>query len=137
MEVQKAGCILLSLKKKKIGIIYRKKLEDYTFPKGHLEENETLEECALRETEEETGRICHIIKEVKLPELKYIDGIGQSSKLTFYLAMDVMQSKKVIDEKLRHELIWVKFNQVESILNYTPMINYWKKIKDVVYDFIK
>lgn len=36
-------------------VIYRENFDDYSFPKGHLEEKESLEEAALRETTEETG----------------------------------------------------------------------------------
>jgi hypothetical protein len=37
MNVQKAGCILLDLMNKKVGLIYRQKQNDYSFSKGHLE----------------------------------------------------------------------------------------------------
>jgi len=36
-------------------VVYREKLNDYGFPKGHVEEKESLEETAERETREETG----------------------------------------------------------------------------------
>jgi len=36
-------------------IIYRKKMDDYTLPKGHVEDGESLEDTAVRETFEETG----------------------------------------------------------------------------------
>jgi 8-oxo-dGTP diphosphatase len=57
MKILKAGCILLDLNNNKVGLVYRRKHNDFSFPKGHLEKGETLEECAIRETEEETGRI--------------------------------------------------------------------------------
>ena len=44
MKVKKAGCILINKKTKKIGLVYRIKHKDYSFPKGHLEKNETLKE---------------------------------------------------------------------------------------------
>jgi len=43
--------------------IYRVKMSDYTLPKGHLEEGESLEEAAAREVFEETGH------EVKIGDL--------------------------------------------------------------------
>ncbi len=33
MKVEKAGTILINLETKKIGLIYRKKQNDYSFPK--------------------------------------------------------------------------------------------------------
>ena len=44
MKVKKAGCILINKKTKEIGLVYRIKHKDYSFPKGHLEKNETLKE---------------------------------------------------------------------------------------------
>ena len=61
----KAGTILINSKTQKIGIIYRKKHNDYEFPKGHLENDETLEKCAIRETAEETKRDALIFKKFK------------------------------------------------------------------------
>ena len=55
-KVIKAGCILVNTQNKTIALVYREKHKDYSFPKGHLEDNETLEECAIREMAEETKR---------------------------------------------------------------------------------
>lgn len=42
MKVEKAGCILINKKNNKIGLVYREKQKDYSFPKGHKEDGETL-----------------------------------------------------------------------------------------------
>lgn len=46
--VKKAGCILINLDNSKIALVLRD--GDYSFPKGHLENGETIKECAIRET---------------------------------------------------------------------------------------
>ena len=54
--INKAGCILLDKEYKNLALVYRDYRNDYSFPKGHVEEGESLLECAIRETEEEIKR---------------------------------------------------------------------------------
>ena len=61
MKVEKAGCILINKKNNRIGLIYRQKQNDYSFPKGHRKSKESLIECALREMAEETKEIVFYI----------------------------------------------------------------------------
>ena len=61
METIKAGCHLVDVKNKKVALVYREKRNDWSFPKGHKEEGETIEECAVRETAKETKRIAQIV----------------------------------------------------------------------------
>ena len=46
-----AGCI-------EVVVVHRPKYDDWTFPKGKCDADETSESCALREVEEETGYRC-------------------------------------------------------------------------------
>jgi 8-oxo-dGTP pyrophosphatase MutT (NUDIX family) len=39
----------------RIAVVHRGRYKDWTLPKGHLEEDETLEQAAVREVLEETG----------------------------------------------------------------------------------
>ena len=62
-KVKKAGCILLNLENESIALVYREKQNDYSFSKGHLESGESLVECAIRETAEETKFECELLEE--------------------------------------------------------------------------
>ena len=119
--IKKAGTILLDKDNKKIGLVYRKKHDDISFPKGHLEENETLEECAIRETLEETGRICEIIKPIYIN--KYISKEGEVENYMF-LAVDKGQFNNNIDE----ELVWISIDKVKDYLKYDELKIMWDKI---------
>jgi 8-oxo-dGTP diphosphatase len=41
-------------------VVHRERHDDWTFPKGKLEEGESWEQAALREVEEETGLRCEL-----------------------------------------------------------------------------
>lgn len=129
--MNKAGCILINKELKKIGLVYRKKLNDYSFPKGHLEENETLSECAVRETTEETGRDCKLISDKEIGVIEYTNYEGQI-KTYMFLALDKGKTHKKIAEKDKEELVWVNYNEVESKLSYQNLKDFWNKVKEKV-----
>ena len=39
--IKKAGCVLVNIETRQVGLVYRNKKNDYSFPKGHLEMGET------------------------------------------------------------------------------------------------
>ena len=129
--MNKAGCILINKELKKIGLVYRKKLNDYSFPKGHLEENETLSECAVRETTEETGRDCKLISDKEIGVIEYTNYEGQI-KTYIFLALDKGKTNKKIAEKDKEELVWVNYNEVKSKLSYQNLKDFWNKVKEKV-----
>jgi 8-oxo-dGTP pyrophosphatase MutT (NUDIX family) len=45
-------------------LVHRPQYDDWSFPKGKLEEGETWETAALREVEEETGLRCELLGEL-------------------------------------------------------------------------
>lgn len=132
MKVQKAGCILVNLETKEIGLVYRSKKDDYSFPKGHLESGETLEECAIRETEEETGRTCKIISNINIEPIKYITPNGEDVINYHYVAIDTGKSEKEFSEDLKEKLVWIKFEDVEKTLSYEDLKILWNSVKDDV-----
>jgi 8-oxo-dGTP diphosphatase len=56
-------------------LVHRPKYDDWTFPKGKAEPDETDEDCALREVEEETGLRCAL--EEELGRTEYTDAKGR------------------------------------------------------------
>lgn len=122
-QVIKAGCILINTQTKKIGLIYREKHQDYTFAKGHLEANETLYDCALRETEEETQRKAEIL--APLEAQTYTTKKGKICTVHWYLAKDMGPSLKIIDSHLQHQLIWQDPASVKDILTHENLKNLW------------
>ena len=136
MKTQKAGCILVNLDTKKIGLIYRKKLDDYSFPKGHLEEGETILECAVRETEEETGRKNHLLLDRPSYTLEYTTPRGEEVENHMFIAIDEGATDKEIPEDLKEKLVWIDFKEVEKKLSYQDLIEMWNEIKEDVFKLL-
>lgn len=134
MATQKAGTILVNLKTKKIALVYRRDELGYEFPKGHLEQGETFEECAVRETEEETERKNHLLE--KLGIVNYITGKGEEVELYMYLAIDEGRTHEVIEDELKEEISWFSVEDVDSKLKYDDLKRFWKNSKQKVIDLL-
>ena len=133
--MNKGGCVLISSDCKKIGLVYRKKKNDYSFPKGHIEDGESIVECALRETEEETGRKCKLLSEFPLAIMTYTNSEGEINNYMF-LARDMGESEKLIKEEDREQFVWVDYDDVENKLTYQNLRDFWGEIKEQVLSFI-
>lgn len=129
----KAGCFLVNRETRKIAIIYREKQKDYSFPKGHLEENETLIECALRETAEETKRDGNILDETPIIDI-YKTGKGEECICYYYIAEDIGKSDNTSTDT--HNLVWIDIDKVEEVLTYPHLIDFYKNVKDKILKLI-
>ena len=131
MKVLKAGTILLDLENKQIGLVYRDKFNDYSFPKGHLEEGETLKECAVRETEEETGYTNYLLTDV-VALLEYKTPNNLDVECHFYIASSYGVTTKFIKDEDKENLVWVSYDDVLNYLSYTNLKDLWNSVKDKV-----
>ena len=127
--ILKAGCIVYNKETNKFGLIYRKKHNDYEFPKGHLEINETLTECAIRETAEEIKRNVTILN--KQPVIiKYKNKKSERCKVFYYVAKDEGSSDNESPDY--HKLIWTDYKDVERMLTHNSVKLAWKKSKKLL-----
>ena len=131
--IKKAGTILIN--KDKVGLIYRDNYNDYSFPKGHLEEGESLLECAIRETEEETKRKMIVLEEEPVYIDHYFDGNHDECECYFYLVKDDGPSDN--DSTDTHDLLWIDYDKVEDILTYESLKKQWETIKDKVKGYME
>ncbi len=130
MLTRKAGTVLLNKQTNQIGLVYRKKYGDLSFPKGHLEEDETLKECAIRETIEETGRLCHLIEDAPLDIMHYVTSNGERVENYMYLAQD--DGEALEESKDPEILVWVDIDNVSRSLDYPNLIKFWNKVEKEV-----
>ena len=130
--ILKAGIILIN--GNKIGLVYRNNYNDYSFPKGHLEEGESFIECAIRETNEETKREVKILLEDELYIEQYKDSKGNDCECHYFLGKD--NGKSDNDSLEVHDLVWVDYDKVEDVLSYESLKELWNSIKEKVKEYI-
>lgn len=130
MKTMKAGTILVNLESKKIGLVKRESY--YSFPKGHLEENETIIECAIRETEEETNRSCLIENKNDFKTLNYTTPREEDVICYYYVAIDQGETSKEIKDEDKEELVWVLYDEVEDTLSYDNLKELWCEAKHII-----
>lgn len=130
MITKKAGCFLINKDIKKIALIYRRKHNDYSFPKGHVEEGESLKEAAIRETAEETKRVAQIISEYNPIIENYTTKDGENCICYMFFALDKGKSNNQCEDT--HNLIWTSFDKVEKTLSYDSLKKTWHSAKSII-----
>ena len=121
----KAAGGLVENKKNEILMIFRRGKWD--LPKGKLDKDESLEVCAIREVEEETGlRNIKLLAPLLTTYHTYHEGTKYILKESHWYRMQVLDEQKLIpqtDEDI-HEIHWVKINDLKKYLeNSYPMIS--------------
>ncbi|CAN5827455.1 8-oxo-(d)GTP phosphatase [soil metagenome] len=95
-------------------VVHRPRYDDWSFPKGKLENGETEQQCAIREVREETGMLCETISE--LPGAAYTDRRGRP-KTVRYWSMKMVSGRFVPNSEV-DEARWVNFSEASRLLSY-------------------
>jgi 8-oxo-dGTP pyrophosphatase MutT (NUDIX family) len=97
-----------------VALVHRPVHQDWSYPKGKLEEGETFEDAAQREVLEETGLICHLLRFVGHTD--YVDRKGRP-KVVAYWVMSAVGGAFAPNEEV-DELRWVDVAAAETLLSY-------------------
>lgn len=114
-EVRAAGGVVSRHGGRDVIVIHRPKYDDWSLPKGKLEQGETDEDCAVREVEEETGLRCSLGSE--LPTIRYVDRKGRFKEVRYWsMEPDSGVLQDGNDEV--DEVRWVSLAQAYELLSY-------------------
>lgn len=131
--LKKAGCIILSEKDpKKIVLVYRKEQDDYSFPKGHVEKNESYKKCAIRESKEETGLDVEILEE--FGTMIYKNNIQEDVYNKYFIARSLDDAKLKPEQNMK--VLFIDINDVKDKLTYENLKEFFRKNFDKLNDFI-
>jgi len=95
-------------------LVHRPAYDDWAFPKGKLEHDESEEEAALREVEEETGLRCLLGREVGIT--RYHDSRGRPKTVRYWqmtaIGGALVPAHEVDDAR------WVSLDEASALLTY-------------------
>jgi 8-oxo-dGTP diphosphatase len=97
-----------------VAVVHRPRYDDWTLPKGKLDEGESFEEAALREIDEETGLRARLVRE--LPSVRY--EVRGRPKVVRYWLMEVESDHGFVANDEVDELRWVEPAQGLALLSY-------------------
>jgi 8-oxo-dGTP pyrophosphatase MutT (NUDIX family) len=97
-----------------IAVVHRPVHQDWSFPKGKLEEGETFELAALREVEEETGMACRLVRFIGHTE--YVDRKGRPKAVAYWVM--VAQAGSFAPNAEVDEMRWVTLDGASALLSY-------------------
>ncbi len=127
-EIIEAGGGIVQNDDKAILFIFRRGKWD--LPKGKLEEGETIEQCAAREIEEETG-LEQLTLHKKVGETYHIykENGKDILKISHWFYFTSAGTKKTVPQKEEdiEEVKWVSTRNIKE-----PMANTYKNIKDIM-----
>ena len=97
------------------------------FPKGHVEENETEEETAIREVKEETN--IDIVTKGCRNTVHYSPMKGVEKEVVFFAA-DKVGGEILPQLEEVSEVRWISVEEIKTILTYDTAIEVFEKIYD-------
>lgn len=115
VSIYAAGALCWRVKKKKLEVllIHRQRYDDWSWPKGKLDNGETLAECAVREVFEEVG--LPITLGIPLPAIRY--AVKPGLKEVHYWASAVDDMPPIPDGKEVDAAIWCSPNKARGLLS--------------------
>ena len=132
IKEQSAGTVLfIEEYNEKLFLLLHYPTGHWDFVKGKIENNESLEQAAIRETKEETGII----------DIEFIKGFKEKIEYSFKFNGDIVQkevifflaktnTKQVMISNEHLDYVWLDFNNALNKITYENAKNVLKKSKN-------
>ena len=117
------GCIVINAGKV---LIERQIGGFYSFPKGHIENNESEEDCAYRETLEEVGIKVKIDSNLRF-KIDYTVHNNIPKEVIYFISFLDGESNIHIQEEEVLDAFWVDIDKVYDILTFDNLREMWLK----------
>ena len=113
-----------------LALIHRSRHQDWSFPKGKLENNESLISCAYREVQEETG--CNVRFGPCLGEISYLVN-QQEKKVTFWSAKLLSVEGTPRPDEV-DEVRWVKVHEAKLLITRETDLEVLRRFEELDLD---
>lgn len=122
LEERSAGGLVVD-GSEKYGLVIGKWRHNGTFvwslPKGHIQNNETVEEAALREIEEETGVIGHIVLPIGSTEYRFMGAKRRIHKTVQHFLVRALEGELSCTDHEVAEVTWVATDRLKDVLTHS------------------
>ena len=99
----------------------------YGFPKGHIEENESDVECAIRETFEETGIDVSVDSKNQF-KISYLVNDNVPKEVIYFIAFVKGESVIKVQEDELSDAFWIDIEKVNDLLSFDNLKDLWNDI---------
>ena len=97
-------------------VVHRPRYDDWSLPKGKLDEGESWEQAALREVDEEVGLACRLGAE--LPPVSYMDNKGRAKVVRYWLMQPQDARADFTPNDEVDAMRWVDLEAATELLSY-------------------
>ncbi|MFO0764802.1 MAG: NUDIX domain-containing protein [Patescibacteria group bacterium] len=138
--IQKAGCIVLQKQEGRLQVllVFRKKFNDLSFPKGSIESGETSEQAAVREVFEETG--IHVEIKTTLSDQVYEvkgDWVKEETWASIAMFAGIAKGGSFEERTEENEFPeWVDIDEVVERLSYQNLKDYFNENKAKILNLV-